>query len=256
MQDYFSGQGKLYVSPIVAGVPGAFRWFGNTPSYKVQFSTSKKQHKESSTGQRLLDNTLTTENKATVSAELEAFSEDNLALAVRGAATAIASGTVVTGTPDICPADTLKVGEMWPLRHQMVSTVVIKDSASTPVTVNSADYIVDPTFGTVTFGNIGSYTQPFKASYSYAAVKSTGFFTQPITEVALRFHGLNTVTGDTRRVLVETYRVALDPTKELGLISDDYGKFVLDGDGLQDPTRNASDPAFGPFGRMMFLTPA
>lgn len=256
MQNYYSGQGKLFVSPLVNGVPGAFRWFGNTPSYKVQFATAKKTHKESSTGQRLLDNTLITENKANVSAELEAFSEENLALAVRGATTDVASGTVSTGTPDTCPSTTLKVGELWPLRHQSVSTVVIKDSASTPVTVTPADYVVDPVFGTVTFGNLGSYTQPFKASYTYAATKSTGFFTQPVAEVALRFQGLNTVVGDNRRVLVETYRVQLDPTKELGLISDDYGKFVLDGEGLVDPTRDATDPVFGPFGRLLFLAPA
>lgn len=255
MQNYFSGQGKLFVSPLIAGVPGAFRWFGNTPSYQVSFATSSKQHKESSTGQRLLDNTLTTENKATIAAELEEWSPENLGLAVRGQPTPIPAGTVAVGSPEVCGV-TLKVGELWPLKHQKVSAVVVKDGSGTPATVPNTNYLVDPVFGTIVFGDLGSFVQPFSFSYAYEATVSTGFFTQPIAEVMLRFQGVNTVVGDTRRVLVETYRVALDPTKQLGLISDDYGKFSLDGSGLADPNKNASDPAFGPFGRMVFLPAA
>jgi hypothetical protein len=54
-------------------------------------------------------------------------------------------------------------------------------------------------------------------------------------------------------VLAEIYRVALDPTKELGLISDDYGKFSLEGNALVDPTKPATDLVFGQFGRLVYL---
>ena len=59
---YFSGQGKLKIALIVVGVLAAgYRWVGNVPDFKPAFATSKNEHKESYTGQRLPDKTLTTE---------------------------------------------------------------------------------------------------------------------------------------------------------------------------------------------------
>jgi hypothetical protein len=66
---YFSGQGKVYVAPLVNGLPGAFRWVGNVPDFKPTFETSKIEHKESYSGQRLLDKVITTENKSKITAE-------------------------------------------------------------------------------------------------------------------------------------------------------------------------------------------
>ena len=66
---YFSGQGKLKVAPIVGGIIAAgYRWVGNVPDFKPAFAASKNDHKESYTGQRLTDKTLTTELNSTFSA--------------------------------------------------------------------------------------------------------------------------------------------------------------------------------------------
>lgn len=248
---YFSGQGKLFVATLVNGIPGQFRWLGNVPDFKPSFDTSKIEHKESYSGQRLLDKVITTENKAKVTAELEDWSKENLALAVRGAVNAVAAGTVTTGAPETSPAG-LVAGSIWALKHQKVSAVVIKDSAATPVTVDTADYVVDPDFGTVTIIDVTGYTLPFTASYSYGAVDNIAFFTQPIQEVALRFEGVNTADGN-KKVLAEIYRVALDPTKDLGLITNDLGKFSLEGNALVDPTKPDNDLVFGKFGRLVYL---
>lgn len=248
---YFSGQGKLFVAPLVNGVPGQFRWLGNVPDFKPSFDTSKIEHKESYSGQRLLDKVITTENKSKVTAELEDWSKENLALAVRGSVNAVNAGTVTTGSPETSPAG-LVAGSIWALKHQKVSAVVIKDSAATPVTVDTADYVVDPDFGTVTIVDVTGYTLPFTASYSYGAVDNIAFFTQPIQEVALRFEGVNTADGN-KKVLAEIYRVALDPTKDLGLITNDLGKFNLEGNALVDPTKPDNDLVFGKFGRLVYL---
>lgn len=248
---YFSGQGKLFVAPIVAGVPGQFRWVGNVPDFKPAFDTSKIEHKESYSGQRLLDKVITTENKSTISAELEDWSKENLALAVRGQSNSLTGGSVAGAQADVSPA-TMAAGDIWALSHQKVSAVVVKDSAGSPATlVVGDDYTVDATFGTITIVDTTGYTLPLKAEYTYATVDVVAFFTQPIQEVAVRFEGVNTADGN-KKVLVEIYRVALDPTKELGLITDDLGKFTLEGNALVDSTKT-NDLVFGQFGRMVYL---
>lgn len=248
---YFSGQGKLFIAALVNGIPGEFRWLGNVPDFKPTFDTSKLEHKESYTGQRLLDKVITTENKSKVSAELEEWSKENVALAVRGSVTTGAGGTVTAGAPEASPAN-LTNGDIWALKHQKVSALTVKDSAGTPVTVDPSDYTLDATFGTIVMIDAASYTAPFTAAYTYAAVDSVAFFTEGIQEVALRFEGINTADNNAK-VLAEIYRVALDPTKELGLISNDLGKFTLEGSALVDSTKPANDLVFGQFGRLVYL---
>lgn len=245
---YFSGQGKLKLAPIVAGViAGGYRWVGNVPDFKPAFATSKNEHKESYTGQRLPDKTLTTELKSTFTATLEDWSPENMALATRGKVEKTTAGAV---TGETSPA-TLAVGETWLLKNSNITSLTITDSASTPVTVDPDDYIVDLTYGTVSMLDMGTYVLPLKAAYTKGVVEVVPFFTQPIQEVALLFEGVNTADSN-KKVRAELYRVALDPTKELGLITENFGQFVLEGTALID-SRKGDDPMFGKFGRMMYL---
>lgn len=247
---YFSGQGKVEIAPLINGVPGLYRWVGNVPDFKLTFDTDKLEHKESWSGQRLLDKVITKENKAKVTAELEEWSKENVALAVRGEATNLAGGVVTAINPDVSPA-VLPAGGIWALKHQKVSLLTVKDSADPQLTVDPADYVLDPVFGTITIVDSTGYTLPFKANYTYDAVENVAFFTQPITEVAVRFEGINTADQN-KKVLVEAYRIALDPSKELGLINDEFGTFQLEGNALVDSSK-PSDPVFGYFGRMVYL---
>ncbi len=248
---YFSGQGKLMVAPWVNGVVGEFRWVGNVNDFKLQFNSKTKEHKESYSGKRGLDKILVEENVTKVSADLEDWSKENLAMAVRGKSFAKASGTVAVGAPESSSA-TLVAGSIWALKNQKVSGVTIKDSAATTVTVNPLHVRVDADFGTITLLDASTYVMPLKASYTYAAADSIAFFTQPTLEVALRFEGINTADGD-KKVLAEVYRVSIDPAKELGLITDNFGKFQIDGRALLDSSVPDSDQEFGQFGRIVYL---
>ena len=67
----------------------------------------------------------------------------------------------------------------------------------------------------------------------------------------LRLEGLNTAQGNAK-VLVELYRVAFDPLKEISFISDDYNKFEMEGSLLADATK-PFDAALGQFGRIIQL---
>lgn len=248
---YFSGQGKLFVAELINGLPGPFRWVGNVPDFKPTFENSKLEHKESYSGQRLLDKTITTEVKAKVSATLEDWSQENLALAVRATNATVAAGSV---TNEVLPTG-LIAGDIVALKKQKVSAIVVKDStAGTPlVLVVDVDYkVLDADFGTIEIIDPTGFVQPLQVSYTNAATKSSAFFSAAAKEIAIRFEGVNTADNNAK-VLAEIYKVSLDPTKELGLITNDLGTFVLEGNALVDPTKNANDPVFGPFGRITFL---
>ena len=77
------------------------------------------------------------------------------------------------------------------------------------------------------------------------------FFTQALPERFLRLEGINTAQGNAK-VLVELYRVAFDPLKEISFISDEYNKFELEGSLLADTTK-PFDAVLGQFGRIVQL---
>ena len=94
-------------------------------------------------------------------------------------------------------------------------------------------------------------TAPFKASYAYGVATEIGIFTQALPERFLRLEGINTAQGNAK-VLVELYRVAFDPLKEISFISDEYNKFELEGSLLADTTK-PFDAVLGQFGRIVQL---
>ena len=71
------------------------------------------------------------------------------------------------------------------------------------------------------------------------------------SERYLRLEGINTAQGNAK-VLVELYRVAFDPLKEISFISDEYNKFELEGSLLADTTK-PYDAVLGQFGRIVQL---
>lgn len=245
---YFSGQGKLKIAPIVAGIiAGGYRWVGNVPDFKPAFANTKLDHKESYTGQRLTDKTITTELKSTFSATLEDWSPDNMALATRGKVEKTTTGAV---TGELSPA-VLAVGSTWLLKNSNITSLTITDSATTPATVDPSKYVADLAYGTVEVLDVTGLTLPLKAAYTKGVVEVVPFFTQGVQEVALLFEGINTADSN-KKVRAELYRVALDPTKELGLITENFGQFVIEGTTLIDETKG-EDPLFGKFGRMVYL---
>ena len=156
---YFSGQGKLKIAPIVAGViAGGYRWVGNVPDFKPAFANTKLDHKESYTGQRLTDKTITTELKSTFSATLEDWSPDNMALATRGKVEKTTTGAV---TDEPSPA-VLAVGSTWLLKNSNITSLTITDSATTPATVDPSKYVADLAYGTVEVLDVTGLTLPLR----------------------------------------------------------------------------------------------
>ena len=250
MSYYASFQGRVYLGKRdVSGNPIEVRSPGNVADLKLSLKTEVLEHFESQSGQRSLDHRMIKSKSATVSMSVEEFTKENLALALYGTAVASTGGTV---TDEPIGGATPMVGDRYFLAHPKVSTLVVKDSAATPATLSlGTQYTVDTDFGAVQFLDTTGLTAPFKASYAFGDVSEIGIFTQPLPERYLRLEGLNTAQSNAR-VLVELYRVAFDPLKELALISNDYNKFDLEGSLLADSSKQY-DAVLGQFGRIVQL---
>jgi hypothetical protein len=248
---YFSGQGKVWVGARDgSGNPLGLVHVGNVPDLKISLSVEALDHQESTSGQRLVDLHLIKAKKAEFSCTLEELIATNLNLALYGEGAAQGTGTV---SAEALP-NPVTVGSLYLLAKQNVSSVVITDSTGSPKTLPSGQYTVNGKHGSIVINDAttgGAYVEPFKAAYSYGAAAVTAFFTQPQPERWIRFEGLNTANSNAE-VVVDLYRVAIDPSKELSLITDDTTKFDLSGQVLMDTTK-AAGGALGQFGRIVLL---
>lgn len=249
MSYYASFQGRVYLGKRdVSGNPHEVRSPGNVAELKLSLKTDVIEHFESQTGQRALDHRMIKQKSATVMLTIEEFTKENLALALYGNHI-LTAGSTVTDEPLPNP---VTIGDRYFSAHPKMSALVVKDSAGTPATLTEGtDYTADLDFGALQFLNIAGFTQPFKASYAFGAITEIGIFTQPLPERFLRLEGLNTAQGNAK-VLVELYRVAFDPLKEISFISDEYNKFELEGSLLADSTKPL-DATLGQFGRIVQL---
>ena len=145
-------------------------------------------------------------------------------------------------------------GSLYPLAMQNVSAVQVQDSDATPKTLPVSQYSVNAKHGSLVVLDAtsgGPYTEPFTVDYAYGAAQSTAMFTQPLPERWIRFEGLNTADGN-REVVIDLYRVAINPAKELSIITDELLKFELSGQVLADLTKPVGGD-LGQFGRLVLL---
>lgn len=248
----FSGQGKAYIAPrSVAGNPTLFRDLGNLDAkgVSVELKTELFTVMETSSGARGPLARLPQAKDGMVSFGLDIWNADNIALQIFGSNTAVTSGTVTAET-----LPTVAVGDIIALSKPKASSIVLTDSAGTPATLTeNTHYVVeDATWGRIRFLSLGTFTQPFKAAYSYGAVTSVPMLSQNPPERAMRFELINTA-AENAKVLVELYRVQFDPVKTLALIQD-KGIHVADMSAavLIDTTKPA-DQTLGQYGRVVLL---
>ena len=248
---YFSGQGRVYIGARdVSGNPQGLNFVGNVPELKVSLSVETLEHQESTSGQRLTDLQLIKTKKGEFSCTLEELIAVNLSLALYGSTVEQTSGSV---TAEALPNPTT-VGSLYLLAKQNVSSVVVKDSSATPKTLPSSQYSLNAKHGSLSINDKtagGPYVEPFKIDYAYGTAQSTSLFTQPLPERWVRFEGLNTADSN-REVVIDLYRVAINPAKELSIITDELLKFELSGQVLADTLKPAAGD-LGQFGRIVLL---
>lgn len=247
MKDY-SFQGKIYLGTrdAISGQPQALQWVGDADQLQVKLSTTTDERQESWSGQRLTSVRLVTAKKAELSLQLNEFSPLNLGLALYGNTINVVTGTV---TGEVLPANLAK-GDVVVLDNRDISSLVLTDSTGTPKTlVLGTDYQIDSAAsGMIEFiADLSTYTQPFKAAYSYAAAVQIPMFQTGVPERYLVLDGVNTVDNTT--VKVRLYRCVFDPASQLDLISSKLSQFALAGSVLFDQV-NYANSNMGGFGRI------
>ena len=250
MSTYASFQGRVYLGKRdSAGQPLEVRSPGNVAELKLSLKTDVLEHFESQTGQRSLDHRMVKQKSATVNLTIEEFTKENLALALYGNHVTGAGGSV---TEEPVGGAMPVIGDRYFLAHPKVAALLLIDSAASPATLTAGThYTADTDFGALQLLQINGFTPPFKASYTFGTATEIGIFTQALPERFLRLEGINTAQGNAK-VLVELYRVAFDPLKEISFISDEYNKFELEGAVLADTTK-PFDALLGQFGRIVQL---
>lgn len=243
--EYYSGSGRVYIFERDAqGNPTAGRGLADAGEFEVGLQVDTETVIEDQTGDRLTALRLQTAKNATVSIQLKSWDPKNLALVLYGKQSEQAT-TAVVG--EVLPS-ALVAGNVVLLANQNVSNVVIKDSAASPATVSASKYAVNGVSGLVEFLDVAGYTQPFKADYSRAAASRVAMFGgDSKKEYWLRFDGTNTADGS--GLIVDLYRVALDPASALQLITRQVATFPMQGSVLRDETKLESGE-LGQFGRV------
>lgn len=247
---YFSGQGVIMVGrrDPITGNPIGLRPVGNCPEMRLTVGTTVVNHKGSQDGQRATDARLQTEVNVTASITVENWNAKNLAEATRGDDLLIAGGSAVNEPIFAFP------GLVTSLRYIDVQGVVVKQGGTSLVAYTDGtvpwDYKLNESAGSIMMNDgvlmdLADYTpasppepegDELTANYSYGEQYLVSALTRPITDNWLRFEGLNTIESNSP-VIVDVFRFSNDPLKELALLSDTFGQFIIEGSVLKDDTR-------------------
>lgn len=238
---YYRGQGKVFVAERqTGGVAVNFRYLGNIPELKLSTEVQELKHKESHTGKGKTDLIIETSHDAMVTMKLEDLTKDNLAFALFGTASTIASATV---TAEQIPY--LGKGFYYNLANINVSSVVVK--RLTVTLVEGTDYTVDLKAGMIYLipsSAVAWATGDFiSVDYAASAAEKITAFSSSNRNYWLRFNGLNTVENNAP-VIVDVFNCRFKPQKLLDLISNELSSAELDGEAIYDEFQSADGGYF------------
>lgn len=228
-------QGQLFIAE--RSLNGAFltgyEFVGDVDKFQIKPKQKFDDIQESQSGLGLTSAHIVTETAVDAEFTVLDIKFSNWARAMWGGSSpAVASGSV-TGE-----AITLYNGQMTPLAHPGVSSVVI---TSTPTLTVSTDYVVDAVNGTLTVpstsSNVAAGT-PVTGTVAYTKAAYLGKVQAFITAqryYALRLHGRNMAQGG-EPVTVTVNQVTFDMAKTLDFISKKHLSFDMSGMCLQDTT--------------------
>src|SRR4029079_8907311 len=149
---------------------------------------------------------------------------------------------------------TMAVGDVYKLKYPNASAIVITDSAGSPATatLNTHYKILNAKTGLIEILSLGSFSQPFKAAYTAAAVTViTGMTGDDADEFGVYCDLVNTEPATDQAIALEIYRVQIDPTKLLALVNAEGGSFDIEATVLRDLTK-AADSEFGGYFRWIY----
>jgi len=234
VSQYFSGQGPVLLATRdpSTGAPEGFLPVGNVASLTIAVEREEFEHKESCSGARAIDLTITQEISATVTMVLESLNRENLALALFG------TSSTITGASVVAEQIIARHDKFVPLAHIKVSAIVVEPSGGGAPFTLGTDYEENLEFGTICVLSTGTIVDlaALEVDYTFATqdeVEAITSSTPP--ERALRFEGLNTASAPNTEFLVDVFRFQGAPLAELALIQDEVSQMSIEGDALVDP---------------------
>lgn len=250
-ETYFYGQGKVKLAIIKPdGSLEPWRWIGDVSSLSFGMEEETIAHRESYSGNKTKVREWHHSPEMKLEATLHSLDVDNLTLFTQGTATSAIAGSV---TGEALP-NNLVEGSVVTLAHPGVSSLVITDSAGSPVTLDPKHYALEAGYGNVEILSLPSPppTQPFKAAYQYAATKQVTFLSAAARpNVAVRYEGINLAEGNAP-VIAEFYKASSSLLSQLALITsgDDVAGMEVNFGVLLDGAKPAGG-ALGQFGRII-----
>lgn len=246
-------RGPVGFAPILTAnspyAPGVFTPFDCVDSVSIAFNSTYITHDAKCGAVDVEDFRMLKSLAATLTIAMTNFTARNLILALQGLSV-VADAAPVVVTDEVLPTIPAIVGTTsYPVvalgganSAYKIASLVVKDSTGSPLTlVSGTDYVGDLNFGTIEFRNLGSYVQPFKASYTkqnplIVAALATGDIRR-----WLRFNGTNYANAS-KITPVNIFNVSISPSKALELEPDEYGRLELECAALVDLSRASNDP--------------
>ncbi|HBY4322770.1 hypothetical protein [Klebsiella pneumoniae] len=208
MSDYYYGQGKLYLARRnSAGQALSWRWVGDVSALNIELEFEEKKSRTSVGGRLVNSQRYITALGGKITSTWHDFSAENLQI--------LLDTRNLSQPPDVYAQETLpegiEAGDRITLRNQNVWGVSIENMN------DGDDYIVDNLWGGITFF-ITPEDQPVIVNYQHAASTVLPLAESISEEFSLRYEGIN-LAENNQPVLVEVYRVSLDPVATLTLIN-------------------------------------
>lgn len=180
---------------------------------------------------------VTTVSAVNLSMELANFSNANLALALRGVMETVAAGSVPTETVTAVAGGLAETEKMIDLSDTAAS-VTVKDETETTTYQEGTDYEVTAAgLKILESGNITD-GENLVVSYDNQGTNVLQALVDSGQEVRVVLDGINDATG--KPVTVKVHRWKPSPTSGLGLISDDFSTFTIEGEVLADESIQAT----------------
>ncbi|MDF7667951.1 hypothetical protein PT273_08875 [Orbaceae bacterium ESL0727] len=139
MDNYYYGQGKVYLAPYKADGYVQWRWIGDVSSLKLNFEFEDKYSKRSIGGRLINDKRFITFIGGNISATWYERSLENLALLLNSKETT----SKQNWQRDI--VNKIQIGMTISLAHQNIRNITIENLT------NNIDYIVNYEFGSILF---------------------------------------------------------------------------------------------------------
>lgn len=253
-QDYFLGQGKVYLDTIDATTKlpkDKARWIGNVPNGGFTFSleTTPYEHQENNTGQRLIDLTIELGKMLKGTLKIEDLKKENLATFFYGTGTTIAGASISDELHTAYPGYSFKLAHI-----NLTSFTSLSPSPTGSAYVLGTDYTVDLKSGRVFIvpgGAIASANgTAVKATYVAGAYDRTTALNASNVDYWLTFDGLNNADGD-KPISVDIFRARFQLPANFDLITESVTSLEMAFSGQYQEAIAATEAYKGGFFRVL-----